>query len=234
MLNSDPPNHTMLRGLASKAFTPGAVARLELRIRAIAEELLSPLTDGAVFDVVDVLAARLPVITMAHMLGISTDDHLSFKRWSDDIVSLNETTGPENAARARTSAQDLRRYLSRVVDERRAVPREDLISRFLEAIQGNDWFDEEALVDMCILLLVSGNQTTTNLISSAVLALAQAPVQRQRLLEEPTLLPAAVEEFLRFDGPVQMDPRVATCQVTIGDTAISAGSQVMVMLGAAC
>jgi cytochrome P450 len=233
MLNSDPPHHTALRGLASTAFTPGAVAQLEPRIRLVAEELLAPIAGKTTFDVVRTLAAPLPVITIAEMLGIPTEDHWSFKRWSDSITSLDEKTSPEHVAHAQSSALELRSYLRQVVDARRAAPREDLISRFVQAMEDNEWFGPDALVDMCILLMVSGSKTTTNLISSAVLALACAPVQRSRLVEDPALLPGAVEEFLRFDGPVQIDPRVATREVLVGETAISAGSKVLVMLAAA-
>ncbi|MGH2589108.1 MAG: cytochrome P450 [Dehalococcoidia bacterium] len=233
MLNTDPPDHTILRSLASKAFTPRAVTLLELRMREITEQLLPALTDGTAFDVVDVLAYPLPVIMIAEMLGIPPEDRDSFKRWSDDIISVNETSKPDDVARVRVSNQDLRRYLSGIIEERRRIPREDLISRLLEAMVGNERFGQEALVDMCILLLVSGNETTTNLISSALLALARAPAQRQKLLGDPTLLPTAVEEFLRFDGPVQIVPRIAARDVVMGDTAIAEGSMVLVMLAAA-
>jgi cytochrome P450 len=233
MLNADPPDHTKLRALASKAFTPRAIVLLEHRIRQLTEELLAPLTTGTAFDAVNVLAYPLPVIMIAELLGIPPEDHASFKRWSDSIVSLNETSSPEDAARVQASNQELRRYLSRVIDERRMAPRDDLISRFLEAMAGNAWFGQEALVDMCVLLLVSGNETTTNLIGNALLALAQAPAQRQTLLADPALLATAVEEFLRFDGPVQIAPRIAARDVVIGDTAIADGSLVLVMLAAA-
>lgn len=233
MLDADPPEHTRLRALASRAFTPRAVARMEARMRAVTEELLSPLTPGAAFDVVDVLAYPLPVIMIAELLGIPAEDRASFKRWSDDVVSLNETTCPAEAARIAVSDQELRRYLRAVIAERQRNPADDLISRFLEAMAGTTWFGADALVDMCVLLLVSGNETTTNLISSAVLALADAPAQRQKLLANPTLLPTAVEELLRFDGPVQVVPRVAARDVVLGATAIREGSMVMVMLAAA-
>jgi cytochrome P450 len=233
MLNADPPDHTNLRGLASKAFTPRAVALLEPRMRQVTEELLSPLAGGTAFDVVNALAYPLPVIMIAEMLGIPPADRDSFKRWSDDVVSLNETSGPEDVARVQASNQELRRYLGEVIDHRRTAPREDLISRFLEAMVGNEWFCQDTLVDMCVLLLVSGNETTTNLISSALLALARAPAQRQKLLDDPTLLPTAVEEFLRFDGPVQIAPRIAARDVVIGNAAIAAGEMVLVMLAAA-
>jgi cytochrome P450 len=233
MLDADPPEHTQLRALAARAFTPRAVALMETRMRAVTEELLSPLTPGTMFDVVDVLASPLPVITIAELLGVPADDRASFKRWSDDVVSLNETSGPAEVARAGASDQELRRYLRGVIAQRQQIPRDDLISRFLEAMEGDTWFDEDALVEMCVLLLVSGNETTTNLISSAVLALADAPDQRQMLLADPTLMPTAVEEFLRFDGPVQVVPRVATRDVVVGSTAICGGTMVMVMLAAA-
>src|SRR6266540_1184494 len=126
MLNADPPDHTNLRGLASTAFTPRAVALLEPRMREVVEELLSPLTTGAAFDAVNVLAYPLPVIMIAEMLGIPPEDRDSFKRWSDDVVSLNETSTPEDSMRVRGSDQELRRYLSEVIDERRRIPREDL------------------------------------------------------------------------------------------------------------
>jgi cytochrome P450 len=233
MLNTDPPEHTKLRGLAAKAFTPRAVAQLERRVWEVADELLAPLTSGAAFDAVDALAAPLPVIMIAELLGIPSEDRASFKRWSNDIVSLNEMSTFRDIRRVRASDQELRCYLREVIDARRRSPKDDLISRFLAAMAGNEWFGEEALVDMCVLLLISGNETTTNLISSALLALAQAPAQRQKLAADTTLLPTAVEEFLRFDGPVQIVPRVAARDVVLGGTAICEGSMVMVMLAAA-
>lgn len=233
MLNEEPPDHTRLRGLAARAFTPRSVALLEPRIRAITEELLAPFPCGSAFDVVDALAYPLPVIVIAEMLGIPPGDRDFFKRCSDNVVSLNETSTPEDVARVQASSRELREYLSGVIDERRTAPRDDLISRFLDAATEHPWFDDGALLDMCVLLLIAGNETTTNLISAAVLALARFPDQRRKLVEQPALMPAAVEEFLRFDGPVQLDPRIAARDATLDNATIPAGSVVHVVLTAA-
>lgn len=234
MLNSDPPAHTRLRGIVNKAFTPRAVERLRPRIQAIVDQLLDAALPAGRIDVIEDLAYPLPVIVIAEMLGIPPTERARFKRWSTDIARVTGPLAPpELLERAFQSATELNAYFRRVIADRRRDPRDDLITALIAAEEQGDVLSEEELVATCILLLIAGNETTTNLIGNGVLALLRHPSQLAKVRANPSLTRQAVEEFLRYDGPVQGTARVALEPVEIGGRQIEKGHLVMTMLAAA-
>ncbi|ROO86941.1 cytochrome P450 [Actinocorallia herbida] len=227
LLTSDPPDHTQLRRKVAKAFTPRRIAALEPRIRQIAEQLVDDL-DG---DLVRDLASPLPTIVIAEMMGIPAARRDDFKRWSDELVD-GLLTGGSRLKMAR-SAIAISWFFARTVRSRRRSPGDDLISLLTTRDQDGDALTLGELVNFCILLLVAGNETTTNLISNAMLALFDRPDLWRRLGEDPGLASAAVEETLRYDGPAQGLLRITTTEVVIGDVTIPQGARVLPLLGAA-
>lgn len=234
ILTADPPVHTRLRRLVSKAFTPKRIRELEPRIRDITGELLSRVTDSSEVDAMAALANPLPVIVIAELLGVSAADHAQFKQWSNDLVTSfgqDITTGPSAAGLAAKEA--LRGYLAEAIEERRANPADDLISALVTARDESDALSESELLAFVVLLLLAGNETTTNLIGNGLLALCRFPDQQQRLRENRELIPKAIEEMLRYDPPVQMTVRIPTVSTDVGGTEIPAGSLAFILLGAA-
>ena len=235
MLTSDPPEHTRLRRLVSKAFTPRAVEDLRPRIREIVAELLDGVAGRETFDLVDEIAYPLPVIVIAEMLGVPPADRAEFKRWSNDVVATlgGPFTPPDVIERARKSIDELVQYMSGFIAERRAHPRNDLISRLIAAEDNGQVLSEMEIFSTTILLLIAGNETTTNLVGNAVYSLLTHPDQLELLRGEPALMPAAVEELLRFNGPVQATGRVAMQDIEIGGTTVKEGQIAFVLLGSA-
>jgi cytochrome P450 len=226
MLFLDPPEHTALRNIVSKAFTPRSIAELEPRIRELTVDILDRIPMGEPFDIVDELAIPLPITVIAEMLGIDPADRADFKRWSNAITGL----APMSQAQLRA---EFGGYFDRVLTQRRRDPRDDLISRLLAANDG-DVLSVDELLAFVMLLLVAGNETTTNLIGLATLYLSHFVEQRQRLIDDPRMISNAVEEILRYDGPVHMiPPRVVTADVTIGGVDLRPSQWVMTVLAAA-
>jgi cytochrome P450 len=230
MISSDPPRHRQLRSLVTQAFTPRTVARLEPRITAIVHELLDGVTGN--FDLIDALAYPLPVIVIAELLGIPQQDRDLFKLWSDAIV-----VGPRAAGMAgRDPQREMSDYFQVLIDKRRRYPGEqDVISPLLAAQ------DEEgqhlSIVDVlgfCVLLLVAGNETTTNLIGNAILCFDEDPDQWTKLRSDPeALLGGAIEEALRYRSPVQSMYRTTTATVELASQVIPAGEPVIAWIGSA-
>ena len=234
MLRADPPKHTRLRSLVSKAFTPRAVEALRPRIQSIAEELLDVVDGEDTFDLMRDFADPLPVIVIAELLGVSPEDREQFKAWSTDLVlGLGAFSSAEVRARREAANAQLVDYFRGVAQERRHHPRADLISALLAAEEAGDRLTEQEFLATCVLLLVAGNETTTNLISNGMLALLQHPEQVRLLQGDAALIGQAVEELLRFDSPVQLFQRVTTTDVEIADTRIESGTMVIPLLGAA-
>jgi cytochrome P450 len=238
MLGSDPPDHTRLRGTVARAFTHRAIAALEPRIREVARRLLEPLRPGEPFEVVGQLAVPLPVMIIAELLGVERDDWPHFREWSEGVISVTGRPGDEAQTQtaafraAMDSAQQLRGYFARVIEERRREPRQDLISGMVSANAAGVLTPDELLA-ACVLLLIAGNETTTNLISNMALSLARHPDQRRRLVDDPSLIANAVEEVMRFDGPVQFTGRRPMCDVDLGGHRVPKDSFVHVVLAAA-
>ena len=234
MLGSDPPRHARLRGLVSQAFTPRMVDALEPRIREIADELLTAKLPMGSMDLVHDLADPLPVIVIAEILGIPSVDRAKFKVWSDKVVALlGAGAAGGDGELPEATFNEMRDYFSAMVDERRANPKRDLISGLVAAEIDGEKLNFDELLQMLILLLVAGNETTTNLIGNAVLEFIAHPAELARLRADMSLLPAAIEEVLRFNSPVQATVRRATRDVQFGDKTIEQGQQAVVWVASA-
>jgi hypothetical protein len=233
MLSVDPPDHTRLRGVVSKAFTPRSIALLEPRIRELASALLAGAGQEP-YDLVDGLAYPLPVIVIAELLGVPAEDRALFKRWSDDLVSFDASSlEGDRRGRAVESVEALRDYFLDVIERRRREPAgDDLVTRLVRANQDGVVSMDE-LVTQCILLLVAGNETTTHLIGNAVNVIARHPAQRELLEADASLIPNAVEEVLRFDGVVPATVRRAAGGATLDGEPVADGSAVLVLVTAA-
>ncbi|AUI58402.1 cytochrome P450 [Amycolatopsis sp. BJA-103] len=233
MLNSDPPKHTRLRKLVTKAFTTRAVAGLRPRIQELAEELVDALAkrlaDGErSVDLIDALAFPLPMKVICEILGVPEDRRTAFRKWSHAVLS------PASPAEFVTASAEMTEYLSVLVAEKRERPGEDILSAIVAADEHGDRLSDSEATGMASLLLVAGHETTMNLIGNGVLALLKDRAQWDRLRREPALLTGAVEEFLRIDSPVNTATvRFATEPVTIGATTVLPGSTVLLAIGSA-
>ena len=233
MLDLDPPDHTRLRSLVHKAFTPRLIARLRERIQALADELLDDATQRGRLDLVADYALPIPATIIADLLGVPAKDRDRFHRWSSRLVSV--TSGRDFLA-ALPSVFLFMRYLRRLFARRRIEPRDDLITGLVQAEEAGDRLSSDELLSMIFLLLIAGHETTVNLIANGMLALVQAPDQLQRLRSEPELIEsgAAVEELLRITSPVQIaTERYALEPVAFSGTAIPYGAMVLVVIASA-
>ena len=233
MLDTDSPDHERLRALVSKAFTPRLIERMRPRVQAIADVLLDAVEDRGEMDLIDDYAFPLPITVIAELLGVPAEDRDSFREWSDAAVSGNATEKYLEEVliphmRAFTD------YLRALFEEKYEEPKDDLISALVLAEQAGDTLSEDELLGMVFLLLVAGHETTVNLISNGTLALLRHPEQLQTLRDNPTLIKPAVEELLRYDGPVETSTeRFAREDVAIGETVIPRGEMVLVVIAAA-
>jgi cytochrome P450 len=233
MLDTDPPDHERLRALVSKAFTPKLIERMRPRVQAKADVLLDAVEDRGRMDLIDDYAFPLPIIVIAELLGVSSEDRNKFREWSDAAVSGNATKEYLEEVLI-PHMQAFTDYLRALFKEKHKHPTEDLISALVRAEEAGEKLNEDELLGMVFLLLVAGHETTVNLIGNGVLALLQHPDQLQRLRGEPSLIKPAVEELLRYDGPVETSTeRFAKEDVVIGGTVIPRGEMVQVVLAAA-
>ena len=234
LLMLDPPDHTRLRRLVTKAFTPRRVEVLRPRIQRIVDELLEAQRDRREMDLIRDLAYPLPVIVIAEMLGVPAEDRAVFKRWSDELVALLDPLQAENGLQSAERAYvEFTDYFRGIFVQRRQQPKDDLVSALVAVEEHGDTLNETELLSLCMLILGAGNETTTNLIANAVLALLRNPDERRRLQCAPALMPSAVEEFLRYDSPIQATDRVATQDCEIAGARIRKGQLVGLLLGAA-
>jgi pimeloyl-[acyl-carrier protein] synthase len=237
MLDRDPPDHTRLRSLVSKAFTPRVVEGLRPRIQQIVDELLDRAEDHRAMDLIEEFAYPIPVIVICEMLGVPVEDHERFRGWSLDLARGLDATllgaGSDVAVRAAASRRSLSDYFRELIAERRDSPRGDLLSALIAAEEAGDKLSEHELLATCILLLVAGHETTVNLLGNGTLALLRHPDQLRLLRENPGLIGTAVEELLRYDGPVQRTARVPSADAVIDGHKIEAGEMVMPFIGAA-
>jgi cytochrome P450 len=234
MLIMDPPDHTRVRKLVNKAFTPKRIAALRGRIERLVEEELDAVADGDRMDLIHDLAEPLPAVVIAELLGVPPEDHRQFREWSRALIAA--IGAPTMAARAEGSAAAAGKiidYLRAIIEARRTAPRDDLISAMILAQEERDALTGEELLATSNLLLLAGHETTTNLIGNGMLALLREPDQLERLRRDPALVSTAVEELLRFDGPVQATVRVALEDVEIDGHTIPEGAIVLVSIGAA-
>jgi cytochrome P450 len=233
MLVSDPPDHTRLRTLVQKAFTPRVVEQLRPRIEQRVHAVLDEAAARGGMDLIEDLAYPLPVTVIAEMLGVPPEDHELFEAGSAAIAAALDPSSPDQRPVHDPARDQLERYLAGIIEARRAEPRDDLVTGLVEAEEEGDRLDTHELLQMCILLLVAGHETTVNLIGNSVHTLLDHPDALARLRAEPELIEPAVEELLRFDGPVQLTGRVATRPIELADRVIEPGQLVMTLLGAA-
>ncbi|WP_314614804.1 cytochrome P450 family protein [Streptomyces stackebrandtii] len=228
MLASDPPRHTRLRKLVTKAFTTGAVAELRPFIARVTDELLDQWPADGPFDFVAGLAVPLPVIVICELLGVPRADRPDVQRWSAQLFAAG---APDVIDAASHSMAD---YMTGLLATKRRNPGSSLLDRLVAARDGDDHLSEEELVSLAVLLLVAGHETTTNALGNALLALLQHPAALDRLRTNPGDLPAALDELLRFDSAVSTATfRFTTEAVELGGSGIPAGVPVLVALGAA-
>jgi cytochrome P450 len=234
MLYADPPDHTRLRGLVARAFTSSVVASMQPTIQQIVDALLDARARDGRIDVIEHLAYPLPVLVICQMLGIPTADRDWFQHWSRDLgAALDYVLTPEVVARGDGAAQDSTIYLRALIRERRQARGDDLLSKLIQAEDHGSRLTEMEIISTCMLLFGAGHETTMGLIGNAVLALLRHPDQLHALRTDPSLMTAAIDEFLRFDTPVQMTGRIARQDVTVGATTIPEGDVVVILLGAA-
>ncbi len=234
LLTLDPPDHTRLRRLVSGAFTPRAIAELEPWIRDLTIRLLTAVDGPAGFDLIDALAFPLPIAVICHLLGVPAEDQATFRVWGREVAA---TLDPQTAAgaEAETHAAELAltSYLQDLVRERRADPDDSILSALIAAEEDGDRLSSGEVVSTALLLLIAGFETTVNLIGNGTVALLGDPDGWDRLRQDPALVPAAVEEMLRYDSPVQLTSRIATEDVEVGGSVIAAGRPVVVFIGGA-
>ncbi len=234
MLSQDPPDHTRLRRLVNRAFTPRSVAKMEDYIRATAHGLLDEVEGAGEFDLMKAFAVPLPTIVIARMIGVPERDLDRFKVWSDQLArALEPLLTPEEEELVYQSDLQLAEYFRAIIEQRRREPRDDLVSRLVEAEEQGDKLTPGETIVMLRLLLAAGNETTTNLIGNGFRALLRHPDQLALLRERPELAAPAVEELLRWDSPVQLDMRIATRDLEIGSAAVESGTMVTLAIGSA-
>jgi cytochrome P450 len=237
MIHMDAPDHTRLRALVNKAFTPRVVEAMEGRIDAILEELLDAAQKKGRFDLIADLAYPLPVMVIAEMLGVPAEDRSKFKRWSDDLSAVlagdPAALSDEVLRRVMAAREELVDYFRAIAVKRRLSPGNDLISALVQAEEEGGRLSEDELYSTLVLLLVAGNETTTNLIGNGMLALLNHPDEMRRVWEDSTFVPSAVEEMLRYDGPIQFTTRLAKADLEIHDTKVHEGEWLYLVIGAA-
>jgi len=235
MLFMDAPAHTRLRGLASAAFTPAKVEVLRGHIQEIADDLLDRVQARGEMDIIADFAAPMPAIVTAEMLGVPTEDHENLKKWSTDFAEMlgNFQHNPDRIPRVLESTNNLTDYFQAAIEKQRQHPREGLIHSFMTAEINGDRLTDEEIVANCIVTMVGGQETTTNLIGNGLLTLMRNREQLERLRDNPGLIQPAVEELLRYESPSQHTGRIAREDVQIGDRQIKKGQAVMAIMAAA-
>lgn len=226
ILRTDPPKQRLLRRLVMQAFTPKVIEALAPKIEEIADELLDRVASNGRMDIVHDYASPLPIIVIAKMLGIPSKDLERFKEWSDALVG-------NDYSRYLQCQQDMSEYFGDIIEQRRQQPEEDLISNLVRAECDGEKLNELELIGFCILLLVAGNETTTNLISSAVLCLENQPSVLSGITDDLSLLPQAIEEVLRYCSPVQSMFRRVKKATELHGKQFEVGQEVVVWIGSA-
>ncbi|HVG98911.1 MAG TPA: cytochrome P450 [Chloroflexota bacterium] len=234
LIGTDPPRHRQLRALVSQAFTPRAIANLAPRIEAVVGELLDRVAESGRMDVIEDLAYPLPVIVIAQLLGIPPEERDRFKAWSDAVVTgASAGVGAAPAVTAGQAHAEMAGYFGGLIARRRAQPEDDLISGLIAARIDGEGLSTAELLGFCVLLLIAGNETTTNLIGNAVLCFDESPPALAAVRADPALLPGALEEVLRFRSPVQSMFRTVARDATLGGQELRAGQRVLAWIGSA-
>jgi len=237
MLFRDPPDHTRLRALVNRAFTPRVIEGMRGQIQGVVSRLLDRVQAKGRMDVIADLAYPLPVTVICDMLGVPVDDHERIKDWSSDIIRSLDAIGipsdPSIVERGRVGRRGIADYFRTLLPERRRHPRADLLSSLIAAEEQGDRLTEGELLATCVLLFIAGHETTVNLIGNGLLSLLRHPDQLERLRREPALIGSAVEELLRFDSPVQRTARITNAEVELRGRTIPKGAFVVTAIGAA-
>jgi pimeloyl-[acyl-carrier protein] synthase len=232
----DPPNHTRLRGLVSKAFTPRTVERLRPQIEKVVEDLLDRQADKPSFDLVTAYAYQVPVLVICDLLGVPGEDRGRFGAWSAALargLDNLSVTDSEFIMHGNAAAAGLTEYFRQLIRMRRRQPRSDLLSGLIAAEEAGDHLSEDELIATCVLLFFAGHETTVNLIGNGMLALLRYPRELKRLRDDLRLIGGAIEELLRYDSPVQRTGRVAAQDLELNGRFYRKGDRVNLLVGAA-
>jgi cytochrome P450 len=233
MLFLNPPEHTRQRKLVNRGFTPRRVEALRPHIEQLTDECLDRIAQAGEADIMDLLAFPLPVAVIGELVGVPRSEQAQFREVAPQLTAgLDPIQSDESIERVEQAREFFRAYFLDLAAQRRAEPRDDLMSVLVQAEESGDILDEDEIMSVVILLFAAGFETTTNLIGSGLLVLLHAPDQLARLRADRSLLPTAVEEMLRFDSPVQVNGRYALEDTHIGDQPIPAGTSVVTFLGA--
>ena len=230
MIFTDPPRHRQLRTIMKTRFTPGQVVHLESRIRKIARQLVDGIARGSVIDFAEQIAAPLPTIVIAELIGAPPEDWENFRAWSDAVIGYDDPDAPLDRNEAQAA---LHEYFSALIEDRRREPRDDLLSTLLVSELDGQKLSWDDVYNFCWLLLIAGNETTRNLIALGTRALLSHPDQLKKLVDDPSLIRSAVEEMLRWANPVTHMVRTATQDVEIRGQKILEGQQVVMLYGSA-
>ncbi len=232
---TDPPYHTRVRMLINKAFTPTSVERLRPRVRQIVDELLSAVAARRQMEFIHDFAFHLPVIVISEYMGVPPEDREQVKEWSDETsrIFFIRADEPDRRERSQKGLQQLLEYFEPLIYDRRRHPKDDLITALVQAEERGDLLSHEELLATCTVLIFAGHETTTNLLANGLVALTEHRDQWERLQQDPSLIRPAVEELLRYDGPVKATFRWVKTDTELGGKELRAGDRMLAVLAAA-
>lgn len=235
LLHSDPPDHTRLKSLVQKAFSPRIIDAMRPRIQSIVNELIDAVEPAGRMEVIEDLAFALPVTVLATIMGVPRSDSARFRTWADSLLAFQGINRPSMAILecAQATLIEARSYLRALIQKRRHDPGEDLLSELVAVEQEGERLTEDELINTCVTLLVAGHETTTSLIGNGLLLLLQNMEQWQMLRQSPEQIPEAIEEILRFESPVARQPRLVKHDTVLGGKDIKKGQMAFQMLNAA-
>ncbi|MGE6855948.1 cytochrome P450 [Bacillus sp. FSL K6-2841] len=237
MVMMDPPNHTRIRSIVSKAFTPRVMKLWEPRIQELMDELMAQIEGKKEIDLVQDISYPLPVIVIAELLGVPSEHKQSFKEWSDILVSMPKSENEEDVAewqKTRDKGEaDMMAFFADTIEKKRHNLGDDLISLIIQAEENGEKLSADELIPFCNLLLLAGNETTTNLISNMIFSLLEQPGAYEALAQSPELIPRAVEEAVRFRAPAPAIVRYVTKDTELGGKVLKKGDNVIVFLASA-
>jgi pimeloyl-[acyl-carrier protein] synthase len=235
LIGSDPPDHTRLRALINKAFIPRIIEQMRPRLHALVDQLLDAVEARGEMDLVRDLAYPLPATVIAELLGAPPSERENFKRWSDGILAFQGSgvASAELIEHSQRHLLEMRSFLAELIAERRRQPRDDLLSRLVEAEMEGDRLSAPELLTVCVTLLTAGHETTTTLIANGTYTLLRHPEQMVQLRRNPQLMPSAIEEMLRFESPLQRNPRRAGQDLDLGGQRLRRNDYVLPLVGAA-
>jgi hypothetical protein len=235
LLHSDPPDHTRLRALVTKEFTPSVVEKMRPRMQKVVDDMIDSAIKRGSLEVISEFASPLPIGVISEILGVPPEDRHLLSGWADDMVAFQGVNRPSEAdlTRAQNALAAMRPYILKMIEDRRRQPREDLISKFVAAESAGERLSEAELINTCVTLFVAGHETTIAAISNSIYALLSHPEQLALLRCHPDLLAPAIEEVLRFESPISRQPRRMKADAELGGNILKEGEMVFQMLNAA-